>query len=133
LYFGSLRSADDAISLLFDAQFKYQELDEIPFRDFSGFIPEPLMRRLRYPRTLKSQYLRRGASLSSAANEYLLRLFVRRFPKPPFDHLLKAYSSGVGSSMVFLLDDPRGPMTAFAKFKLFHEISHITADGNMVL
>ena len=133
LYFGSLRSADDALGLLFDGQFKYQEITEIPYSDFASFVPEPLMRRLAYPRTFSSKFLRRGANLDPAANEYLLRLFVRRFPQAPFDHLLKAYSSGVGSSMVFLLDDPRRPMTAFAKFKLCHEMAHITADGNMVL
>jgi len=131
MYFASLRSADDSIRLLF-ANSSNQEIEEIPHRELRACLPEKLESFLRFPKTFHYQRLRQGAGLSEIPNEALLRVFVRRFAGMPFDHLLKAYSSGVGSSMVFLLDDPRRDTSAFSKFKFFHELAHVTKHGAAV-
>lgn len=57
-----------------------------------------------------------------------IRAFFVKTVKPPFPSQLKAFCHSMNSSLLFLRDDPitLGPL---GKFKLYHELGHLTTEG----
>ena len=92
-------------------------LDEV---DITPLIPENVRQRLFFRRPLESILKDRVIKP--------IRAFVVRYSKPPFPAQLKAYGNADGTGMIFLRDKPED-FAVLERFKLYHELGHLSAIG----
>lgn len=129
-YVTSLRNATDMLRTLFRGDFTSQNLSRIPHQSVLECLPTAAVRALDKPATFRLGVLRQGAGLDGAFES--LVTYVRSFSSGAFDPLLKAYVSGVGTSMIFLRDVPSPQQRPYARFKLLHEVAHVSMNGTML-
>jgi len=125
----SLLNAKSAIKLLFDPKKRNQHLDPVDLSELSSWLPQEFI-----DITLSNKYsplsrknLRVGYSLDEKFQK--LNIYVRTFSAPPYDYLLKAYVNFTGTSFVFLRDFISPESHIYQRFKLYHELAHVSMFG----
>jgi hypothetical protein len=102
-------------------------LEEINRDTLRELLPETLLHALVVATPLGDKRIRSKQNLMGSYER--VRVFVRHYVAGPQDYRLKAYTSTVGTSFIFLNDKPEQGMGAYANYKFLHELAHISLDG----
>ncbi len=119
---GSIKNLKDMHRVYFDksAEFEFDEFNVIKL------VPEALRDSLLYRKSFWNPALRKLLDLPAVFQP--IRAFVVRRSKPPYPAQLKAFVNPGGTSALFLRDRPEG-LSLIGRFKLYHELGHLTRFG----
>lgn len=125
----SLIDAKHALKILTDPEKKNQRLEPVDIEELKTWLPEEIQFAVfnNDYSTLSKPFFRRSFGLTGKFRKTCI--YVRTFIAPPFDYLLKAFISFSGSSFVFLRDNVSSEVNVYDKFKLFHELAHVSKYG----